>query len=561
MQKTIFFSLSLLLLVACGSKQNQADLLLFNGHIYTVDSSFSVAEAMVIKDGRIADCGTASELREKYQITSEEDLKGAFVYPGFIDAHAHFMGYGLGLGRVDLTGTQSFQEVMEKVVISAKKRNLDQAPSSLSSSATQEWLIGRGWDQNDWKNKDMPDRKMLDSLFPDRPVMLTRVDGHAALVNGKALALAGITARTKISGGEIFLKEGQPTGLLVDNAVDLVKQVIPPVTTLIKQQALLAAEANCFAAGLTSVVDAGLMKEDIQVINALQKENKLKIRLYAMLSDSTPNYTYLKTGPYKTERLSVCSFKFYVDGALGSRGACLYNPYADKKTTRGFLLNSRSHFEKKAKELAGAGFQMNAHCIGDSAFGLMTSIYAKYCKGDGSKRWRIEHAQITQEKDLAKLNRDIIPSVQPTHATSDMYWAGERLGNERIQSAYAYKMLLKKCGVIALGTDFPVEDISPIKTFYAAVSRKDQAAFPAEGFQKENALSREETLRGMTIWAAYANFEEKEKGSLEKGKFADYIILDQDLMNCPETKLLQTKVIRTCLNGEKVYERPSKDHL
>lgn len=555
MLKTVFFSITFLVFLACSPKQEQADLLLFNGHVYCVDSSFSTASALVIKEGRIAASGTEAELRRQFNCSKEEDLHGAFVYPGFIDAHAHFLGYGLGLGRVDLTGTHSFTEVLEKVVISSGKKNLDEGRNSLQEKTTTEWLIGRGWDQNDWDNKAMPDRKQLDSLFPDRPVMLTRVDGHAVLVNGKALTLAGITATTKVKGGEIFIKNNEPTGILIDNAVDLVKSVIPPVTALIKQKALQAAEANCFQTGLTSVVDAGLMREEAELIDALQKENKLKIRLYVMLSDSAPNYDYLKKGPYKTDRLSIRSFKFYVDGALGSRGACLYQPYSDQQNTKGFLLNSLQHFEKKAEELSRAGFQMNAHCIGDSAFGMMVKLYSRYCLGDGSKRWRIEHAQITQEKDLSLLNKDIIPSVQPTHATSDMYWAGERLGKTRLTAAYAYQQLLSKSSVIALGTDFPVEDISPIKTFYAAVARKDQANFPVSGFQKENALSREQTLKGMTIWAAYANFEEGEKGSIEKGKYADLTILSKDLMTCPEQEILKTKVLATYVNGEKVFER------
>lgn len=560
MQKVVFFFFGALLLAACQPTKEQADLLLFNCRIYTVDEQFNSAEAMVIREGRILALGTEADLRSRYKSAKEEDLKGSFVYPGFIDAHAHFLGYGLGLGRVDLRGTNSFREVAEKVVISSKKENLDNAPAALAQPTKNDWIIGRGWDQNDWQKKEMPDRGLLDSLFPDRPVMLTRIDGHAALVNGKALQLAGITAKTKISGGEIVMKDNQPSGVLIDNAVDLVSQIIPPVSDQIKQKALQAAEENCFAVGLTSVVDAGLMKDEVQLIDQLQKSNKLKIRLYVMLRDSAPNYSYLKTGPYKTEKLSVCSFKFYVDGALGSRGACLYAPYTDKKTTSGFLLNTISHFEKSAALIAAAGFQMNSHCIGDSAFGLMTRIYSTYCKDDGKRRWRIEHAQITQQKDLQKLNRDIVPSVQPTHATSDMYWAHERLGKDRMRASYAYLQLLKQSGIIALGTDFPVEDISPIKTFYAAVVRKDQKGFPSEGFQKENALSREQTLRGMTIWAAYANFESKEKGSLEKGKFADFVILDQDLMKCAETQLLKTRVLSTYLSGEKVYSVASENH-
>jgi hypothetical protein len=299
------------------------------------------------------------------------------------------------------------------------------------------------------------------------------------------------------------------------------------------------------------------MTDDIELMDLLQKNSLLKMRIYAMLSDSAPNYKiYLEKGPYKTDRLNVRSFKFYVDGALGSRGACLYEDYADKKNWKGFLLSAPSHFETCAKTLADKGFQMNAHCIGDSAFGIMVKIYSQYCKGDGSKRWRIEHSQITAKKDIDYINGDIIPSVQPTHATSDMYWAEERLGKKRVATAYAYLDLLAAAGVLPLGTDFPVEDISPFKTFYAAVFRQDANGFPAKGFQKENALSREQTLRGMTAWGAYVNFEEKEKGSLEKGKFADFVILDTDLIEAPPAAVLKASVLATYVGGEKVYLSP-----
>jgi predicted amidohydrolase YtcJ len=325
---------------------------------------------------------------------------------------------------------------------------------------------------------------------------------------------------------------------------------------------------------LTTVDDAGLMKYEIDAIDELQKQGKLKMRVYAMLSDSTPNYKYyLEKGPYKTDRLNVCSFKFYADGALGSRGACLLKPYADKKVWKGFLLNTPDHFSEKAKIMIDKGFQMNTHCIGDSAVRLLQHIYmfpygykenkdgsismtiCNDCLSSKKARWRIEHYQVINRKDLENA-QNVIPSVQPTHATSDMYWAKDRLGNERVKYAYAYKDLLKAAGLLALGTDFPVEDISPFKTFYAAVFRKDSKGFPEGGFQMENALTREETIKGMTIWAAYSNFEEKEKGSLEKGKFADFVILDTDIMKCSEKNILTSKVLSTYLNGEKVYSAP-----
>ena len=545
-------------IVSCSFQKEQVDLLVYNAHIYTVDSMFSKAEAMAVNRGKIVRCGKTEDLLAHYDALTKLDLQGKTIVPGLIDAHCHFLGYGLGLARVNLLNTKSFNEVLERVVAYSKKELEDEKQPQLKNTAVDtKWIIGRGWDQNDWQNKAMPNRKVLDSLFPHRPVMLTRIDGHAALVNATALKLAGISGSTKVAGGEIVLENNQVSGVLIDNAVDLVKRVIPAIDANEKTEALLNAQSNCFAMGLTSVVDAGLMADEVALIDQLQKKQQLQMRMYVMLSDSAPNYAaFLEKGPYKTDFLNVRSFKFYVDGALGSRGACLYEDYSDKKNWKGFLLSTPQHFAEAAKTLANKGFQMNAHCIGDSAFGLITKLYANYCKGDGSMRWRIEHAQVCDAKDWQVLNKDIVPSVQPTHATSDMYWADVRLGKERVKTAYAYKDLLQHSGVIALGTDFPVEDISPFKTFYAAVYRRDGKGFPAKGFQTENALSREETLRGMTLWAAYANFEEKEKGSLEPGKFADFVVLDTDIMSCDEAKILSTAVEKTFVNGKEVYHKP-----
>ncbi len=496
---------------------------------------------MAINKGKVVAIGTDEEIKTKYNSPTLVDADGKNIFPGFIDAHCHFLGYGLGLQRADLVGTKSFEEVLQRLPSPTEE--------SLRSGA---WIIGRGWDQNDWGVKEYPTNEKLNSLYPNTPIFLKRIDGHAALVNETALRLAGINEKTKISGGEIILKNGKLTGILIDNAVDLVSKVIPQPSKEQIQKALLAAQKNCFAVGLTTVDDAGLMKNDIDIIDEQQKKGDLKMRIYAMLSDDATNYNYyLKAGPYKTDKLNVRSFKFYADGALGSRGACLLQDYTDKKNWKGFLLSDKKHFEEYAKIMAEKGFQMNTHCIGDSGDRIIAQIYLQNQKIDS--RWRIEHAQVVNVNDF-NLFKNIIPSVQPTHATSDMYWAEERLGKERVKGAYAYKDLLKAAGMVSLGTDFPVEDISPFKTFYAAVVRKDSKGFPANGFQMENALSREETIKGMTIWAAYSNFEEKEKGSLESGKFADFIILDTDLMKCKPDEILKTKVLKTYVGGQMVFE-------
>ena len=527
---------------SCTNKE-KTDLLIFNATIYTVDSSFSTAEAMVVKDGKIVATGKTADLEKKYDPKEKLDAGGKFIYPGFIDAHAHFTGYGLNLQTVNVMGTRSWDEVIEKVKIFA-------------AANPEGWITGRGWDQNDWATKDFPTNLKLNELFPDRPVLLRRVDGHAAIANQQALDLAGIKAGDTLTGGEIDEMEGTLTGLLIDNAVGLVAAKIPDASDEKFKNALQAAEKNCFAVGLTTIDDCGLSFRSVDKIRKLQTNGDLKMRLYVMLSDAKENYNYLeKSGPIKTDRLNVRSIKVYADGALGSRGACMLQPYNDKPNWSGFLLSTPAHFDSIANYISQKGWQMCTHAIGDSGNRTILTIYAKYLKGKNDLRWRIEHAQVVNENDFNLFGANsIIPSVQPTHATSDMYWAGDRVGSEREKGAYAYKKLLQQNGWIPLGTDFPVEDISTFKTFYAAVVRKDSKGWPANGYQMENSLNREEALRGMTIWAATSNFEEKEKGSLEKGKFADFIILDADIMKEAPEKLLGIKVIKTFLGGEKVYE-------
>ena len=538
---------SLLLLSVCSftcSQKKQADLLIYNATIYTVDSSFSLAEAMVVSDGKILAVGKSEELQQQYNAKEKVDAQQKFIYPGFIDAHAHFLSYGLGLQRANLVGTNSWEEILNTL-------------TSFSKEVTEGWLIGRGWDQNDWTIKEFPTKDALDSLFPDRPVFLTRVDGHAAIANQKALDLAGVKAGDKLTGGDILTKNGKLTGVLIDNAVDLVSDKIPSPSSSQAIEAVHDAEANCFEVGLTTIDDCGLSFRDVQFIESLQKTGKLKMRLFVMLSDQQANFDYaFSVGKIKTDRLNVSSFKVYADGALGSRGACLLKPYADKPGWFGFLLSPKEHFDSVARIIYEHQWQMCTHAIGDSGNRMILETYARYLQSSNDRRWRVEHAQVVNQNDFALFGKyNIIPSVQPTHGTSDMYWAGDRLGKERIRGAYAYKQLMDQNNWIPLGTDFPVEDISPFKTFFAAVVRKDEKGFPPNGYQMENALSREQAIRGMTIWAAKSNFEEKEKGSLEIGKFADFVILDQDLMKIADEKILKTKVLSTFVGGEKVFDR------
>ncbi len=531
-----------MLLFSCMGKK--ADLIVYNAKVYTVNDKFDTVEAFAVKDGKIIELGSNTDIEKVYHAAERIDAGGKAVYPGFIDAHAHFYGYGESLQTADLTGTKSWEEVCSKLAAFAKAH-------------PEGWLIGRGWDQNDWPNKTFPDKSALDKLFPNQPVLLTRIDGHAAIANQKALDAAGIKASYELTGGDIVESNGKPTGLLIDNAVDLVSSKIPAPTAEQQEKILLDAQKNCFAAGLTTIDDCGVDAQLVEFIEGLQASNKLKMRLYLMLSDKKENYDYLfKRGAIKTDRLNVRSFKVYADGALGSRGACLLHPYSDMPNKQGFLLSKPEHFKEVAKKIARNKFQMCTHAIGDSANRAILKIYNEVLGGTNDARWRIEHAQVVAPEDFALFGKaKVVPSVQPTHATSDMYWAAERLGNERVKGAYAYKQLLQQNGWLPLGTDFPVENINPLFTFYAATARKDAKNYPAAGFQMENALTKIEALRGMTIWAAKANFEEKEKGSLEKGKFADFIILDHDIMSDDDSKILNTQVLKTYINGEKVYEK------
>jgi predicted amidohydrolase YtcJ len=540
MKKTIILLASVLFLFSCTKKN--VSLIISNAKIYTADSTFSEATAMAINDGKIIAVGNNVDIQTKYKSSNNIDAKGNTIFPGFIDAHCHFTGYATDMWKCELMGTKSFEEIVTKI-------------KNYSTNAPMEWIYGRGWDQNDWAVKQFPSKEILDNLFPNRPVFLKRIDGHAALLNQKALDLAGITAATKIDGGEVEIKNGKLTGILIDNAMDVAEKVVPLINDTLAKKYFLAAQNYCFGAGLTGVHDCGISEHTVALIQEAQKNDGLKMKIFALLSDSTSYYDkWIKSGPLKTDGLHVGGFKFYADGALGSRGACLLHDYEDKKNWKGFLLETEAHFKTAAEKFAKSNLQMCTHAIGDSGNRIILKIYADALKGKNDKRWRIEHAQVMDAADFHYFGEyNIIPSVQPTHATSDMYWAQDRVGATQIKTAYAYKQLLQTNSWMPLGTDFPVEYIEPVKTFFAAVVRQDSKGFPANGFQMENALTRKEAIYGMTIWAAKAAFEEKEKGSIEVGKAADFIMLDTDLMTCEKGKILGTKVLGTWVNGERVW--------
>lgn len=541
--KPLVILVCVLVLSACKIKKH-ADFIVINAKVYTVDSAFSTIEAFAVSNGKIIATGKNEEMQELFKANEVIDAEGRVVVPGFIDAHAHFMSYGQSLQELDLTETKSWEQIIEKT-------------EDYAETHPEGWVIGRGWDQNDWDFKGFPSKLELDSLFPNRPVLLTHVDGHAAIANQTALDSAKITATRKVDGGQIISINGALTGLLIDNAIDLVKAQVPDLTKKQKTQALIDAAEHAFAVGLTTVDDCGLDESDVDLIASLQKERKLKMRLYVMLNDTKSNYDFLfKKGKIKTNYLNVSAFKVYADGFLASRGACLLAPYTDKNDDFGSMSSDAQHLKAVAQKLYDSDFQMCTHAVGDSANRTVLNIYADLLKGKNDRRWRIEHAQVVAPSDLDLFGKNsIIPSVQPEHATSDMYWAVNRLGKVRIKNAYAYQALLKQNDWLPLGTDFPKESLNPINTFYAAVVRKDFQNYPAKGFQITDALSREQALKGMTIWAAKANFEEHEKGSIEPGKFADFVILNQDLMTVADNKIPQTKVLATYIAGERVYQK------
>lgn len=536
------FILFLVIMNSCTKKQ-PVDMVLSNATIYTMDEKFTKTESFAVKDGKIIATGTSEEIHLKYSARKKIDARGKFIYPGFNDAHCHFNGYGTNLMEyADLRGTKNPEEIYEILKQHHQKFGGD-------------WILGRSWDQNDWEKPEFPDKSELDKLFPDTPVYLVRVDGHAGWCNSKALQIAGITSETKVEGGDVLLENGQPTGILIDNVMGLVRKHIPDITGEQQQKGLLEAQKNCFQVGLTSVTDCGVSKNTVLVMDELQKSGALKIRINAMLNPSGENLEhFVKKGIYKTDRLVVNTIKLFADGALGSRGALMLEHYSDDPQNTGLQMDDQDFYDTICLLAYNNNYMVATHCIGDSANRLMLNTYAKVLKEKNDRRWRIEHAQIIHPDDFEKFNQySIVPSIQATHCTSDMYWADERVGDDRLKGAYAYQTLLKQNGWLPNGTDFPVESIEPLYTFFASVFRTDHSGWPEGGWQITEGLTREQTLRSMTIWAAKASFEENEKGSLEPGKFADFVILDTDLMTASPQQVLNTTVESTWIAGERVY--------
>lgn len=531
---------AVIFLSACNFKP-KADTLFYNGKVVTMNAQMQITEAFAVKDGKILETGSTKDLMEKYASKEKIDLLQKYVYPGFIDAHCHFMGYAGDLYKCQLRGTITFEKVLERVAIYNQRVN----PS---------FIYGRGWDQNEWPKKEFPTNERLNTFFGDKPVFLKRIDGHAALVNQKFLDMAAEVLKPFENTPYIITKNGVPTGLILDKAMEAAEKLIPELPASQMVAEVMKAQEECFKLGITSLCDAGLSPKQIMFIDSLQKAGQLKMRIYAMVSASKENLEFFNSkGKIKTPYLDVRSLKVYADGALGSRGARLKKEYSDQPGNFGTMLIAPTELEEYAAWAIQHEFQLNTHAIGDSANAFILSVYANYLKGKNDLRWRIEHAQIVDPADFHYFgDYSIVPSVQPTHATSDMGWAKSRLGESRMPGAYAYRSLMKQNNWIPLGTDFPVEYLNPQYTFFAAVSRKDGMNRPKEGFNMTEGISREDALKGITIWAATANFEEAEKGSLEAGKYADFVIYDQNFLTDDLIQIRNSFPFKTFVSGQEV---------
>jgi predicted amidohydrolase YtcJ len=544
--------------VADACAQNLPSLLIVNGQIYTADSSQPVAQAVHIQHGRIAAVGPTSRILEQASAgTPVIDLYGKTVVPGFIDAHGHLQNLGRSLQQIDLTGLDAFESVVDAVAARARET----APGT--------WILGRGWDQNRWPGGEFPVHNALSEASPDHPVYLVRVDGHAALVNAAALRLAGISNDTPDpQGGRIHRDaEGFPTGVLIDRARGLVSRLIPPPGETERIRAHQLAVRECLQFGITTVHDAGVDGETLDLYTRLADEGRLGLRVYALIAgnDRATVQRYFESGPVIGRGdgfLTVRSVKLMSDGALGSRGAALLEPYADDPGNTGLMILGFDAIRTFTVSALEAGFQVSTHAIGDRANRTVLNAYEiamrEVPRKRADARLRIEHAQVLSPADIPRFRElDVIASIQATHATSDMYWAEARLGPERIKGAYAWRKLLKQNARIANGSDFPVESANPLLGFYAAITRQDAAGQPEGGWYPEEVLTRDEALRSFTIDAAFAGFEEKEKGSISPGKWADLVVLSRDIMQIPPAEILETHVEITLIGGRVAYRRPN----
>ncbi len=531
----------------------RAELVVVNARVYTADDARPLVDAFAVRDGKVTFVGSNREARALAGPTTRVvDLGGRTVVPGMVDAHAHYGGLAQKLSTVDLVGVTSYEELIARVVARA------------ATVPKGTWVQGRGWDQNRFADGQFPTHEQLSAAVPDHPVNLVRVDGHAALVNTAAMRAASLTSGTADPDGGRILKgdNGQPTGVLIDRAQGLVSRVIPAVSRAETRQSLLDAQQEMHRWGLTGVHDAGANREMIDLYEDMAKAGELDLRLYAMISDNAADIAhYFEVGPRSSlynSRLWVRSIKLYSDGALGSRGAALLEPYSDDPTNSGLLVSPPEHIADVAEQGLRNGFQINSHSIGDRGNRVVLDAYqaALDKRPTADHRFRIEHAQILHYSDIPRFAElGVIPSMQASHQTSDMYWAGKRLGPERLLGAYAWRSLLNTGVIIPNGSDFPVEFVNPLISFHAAISRQDANDYPVGGWLPDQRMTREEALKGMTLWPAWSAFQEQELGSLTVGKHADFVVLDQDIMRVAPELVLDTQVLSTWVGGKPVYEQ------
>lgn len=549
------FTAALAFLLPIGNvarAQQPADLVVINARVYTADETRPLVEAFAVRDGRIVFVGSTAEASVlRGTATRVYDAAGRTVIPGMVDAHGHFAGLGQTLHIVDLTGTTSYDEVVARVAERAK------------TTPKGTWIEGRGWDQNHWGDTRLPTHEKLSAAVPDNPVALTRVDGHALLVNANAMQLADLARKKDPDGGRIVRDDrNQPTGVLIDRARSYVSSLIPAMSVADRRASLTDAMKLMHSVGLVGVHDAGATRQLIDMYEAMGKASELDLRLYVMIGDDAAalDYYFNTVGPRSAlydGHLWVRSVKLYGDGAMGSRGAALLEPYSDEPGNNGLLVSTGEHVQDVAQRALKAGFQVATHAIGDRANRTVLDAYEAAFKAvpRTDHRFRIEHSQILHHADIPRFAElGVIPSMQGSHQTSDMYWIGARLGSERLYGAYAWHSLLQTGVIIPNGSDFPVEQVNPLISFHSVVSRQDANNWPAGGWHPEQRMTREEALRSVTLWPAYAAFQEKDMGTISAGKYADFVVLDQDIMRVPAELILDTKVISTFVGGKEVYK-------
>jgi predicted amidohydrolase YtcJ len=529
------------------------DFVVMNANVYTVDQSTPRAEAFAVVDGRFQEIGSNEIVRAAHPDLAVVDAGWQTVIPGLIDAHAHLMGLGTSMLQADLMGAGSVDDVVDRLRAFAHR---------LPEGA---WITGRGWDQNQWPVALFPTRSDLDEVFPDRPVWLRRVDGHAAWANTAALEAAGIeqirTADDPEGGAILRDSDGEPTGVFIDTAMRLVDRIVPEIGAESRVQALRLALGETARFGITGVHDAGVSLDDVNLYHRAIDEGWFALRLYGMVGGRGETFDHFcENGFIKDhgdDRLTIRSVKFYMDGALGSRGAALLDDYSDDVGNRGLLMQEPGGMETDVRRAVECGFQINTHAIGDRGNRVVLDAYERGMSDQQLRegRHRIEHVQVATMDDLRRFRQmNVIASMQPTHATSDMYWAEDRVGSTRILGAYAWQTLLRNGARVAFGSDFPVEYVDPMLGLAAAVTRQDAEGYPEGGWYPEERVTREEALRGFTIDAAYAGFSEDKVGSISQGKWADFVILDRDVMTIDANDIRDVRVVATYLAGEPIYE-------